>query len=103
MKTIEEAAKEFSNKICLNNDVHKSIFEAGFRICAKEFAQQWIPVEVELPEKEILSVFSKNCIVKTDNEIEPFSAYYDHESEIWKEYFTDTKVEVTHWRPIELK
>jgi len=49
MKTIEEAAKEFSsktyltcNEIDLNHDL--DVFKAGV-----EFAQRWIPIEEELP------------------------------------------------------
>lgn len=85
MKTIEEAAEECSNSLwgdCLDAAPNSLIdaFKAGV-----EFAQRWIPVEEDLPEKD------------------------DCESCLWKNsggiWFGTARQsdKPTHWRPIELK
>lgn len=87
MKTIEEAASEcYQNSGGdINHEYFKDIFKSGV-----EFAQRWIPVEEELPEK------GDEVLTKTSDE--------------WYRLITFGSVgykgfpsQVTHWRPIEHK
>ena len=89
MKTIEEAAKEYAkDKYLYIPDMVfqcENHFEAGV-----EFAQRWIPVEEELPEKLV------QVIVKLAN---------GWHTTTWITENGDFafNVKPTHWRPIELK
>ena len=115
MKTIEEAAITSANKdpfgdINWNNtseidrlkEKHYQGFKAGV-----EFAQQWIPVEEEMPQKmQTEPIVSKVVQVKSKNFKEPFCAFYDHLHNIWIPYPFGSNsqiLRITHWRPIELK
>ena len=101
MKTIEEAAKEYAekNKKARKSDfITKKDFKAGV-----EFAQRWIHVEEELPEK-----FDKNRII---NEVLIKSAeeyinlgWYEENHKCFYSFSSEYKLDnVTHWRPIEYK
>ena len=66
MKTIDKAAKDFSEDIRENslsgNNAGKEQYKAGRKIGFKagvEFAQRWIPVEEERPTKGI-EIIAKN-------------------------------------------
>jgi hypothetical protein len=96
MKTIEEAANEYSASR-ENNDYTietEMAFNAGV-----EFAQQWISVEDEMPNsKEIILVKSNlNC----------YGTAYCHGKESgFILYGDDAYIRfgiITHWRPIERK
>lgn len=105
MKSIDEASKEFAKKWCLNYKLHEKIFRAGFVLCAKQFAQRWIPVEEELPENKS-NGFSD--IVLTKDKYENIKLErYDFEFKCFNVIRYDALVkgdgQVTHWRPIELK
>lgn len=94
MKTIEEAAKEFSKETY--DTFHQHHRMKGF-IAGIEFAQRWIPVEEELPEFGLVVLFKEmnnnarihlgRICQDTDNFVEMAITYKN----------------VTHWRPIELK
>jgi len=98
MKTIEEAAKEHSSKYCMDNSVHKSIFEAGFRICAKEFVQRWIPVEEEPPVSEFN--FTDQLLTKNGALVMIQKGFKNPKNNKFK--WCD-ETEISHWRPIEYK
>jgi len=93
MKTIEEAAIECANMYVegyrdsypANEGDFIDVFEAGI-----EFAQRWIPVEEELPEK------FKQVIVKLENGWHTCTW-------ITEDGTFAFNVKPTHWRPINLK
>ena len=103
MKTIEEAAIEYakieyedlyyndSDEDSIDVDITIKDFKAGV-----EFAQRWIPVEEELPEKytPVLAydTYPTKCYV----------VKYDSVFGFMTNHFNQC-VKVTHWRPIELK
>lgn len=88
MKTIEEAAKYYSdanykeNDYGLTNIASNHAFKAGV-----EFAQRWIPVEEELPN-ECTFVLTK---------------YKNTYSVSWYDGQFNEMYNPTHWRQIELK
>lgn len=99
MKTIEEAAKEYSETKAKSQIWQKDI-ASDFKAGAK-FAQRWIPVESdEKPEEEF--GFYKPVLVLNDNYGLCSSAAYKN-----GKFIPDSPVinpdEITHWRPIELK
>ena len=88
MKTIEEAAKDFNDSHVNGHHPQKwvsDIFKAGV-----EFAQRWIPVEEELPEKLV------QVIVKLEN---------GWHTTTWITENGDFafNVKPTHWRYIDIK
>ena len=88
MKTVEEAAKRYANTKSSSDvfiESHIKDFKAGV-----EFAQRWIPVEEELPEKLV------QVIVKLEN---------GWHTTTWITENGDFafNVKPTYWRPIELK
>lgn len=95
MKTIEEAAKEYS-ELFEHKEAHIISFLKGV-----EFTQQWIAVEKELPKLESDGL-SKVLICKSEFLTDEFSAYYDSIYKKWKLYPTSINIKVTHWHPIEL-
>lgn len=106
MKTIEEAAKDFSENIRENslsgNNAGKEQYKIGRKIGFKAgvaFSQRWIPVEEELPETNEFCE-SKKCLVKnaTYNCVD-IARYYSN-TNMW--YFDSTDFIVTHWRPIDI-
>lgn len=100
MKTIEQAAKEYSDRVGGDNFAKielQNSFEAGV-----EFAQTWIPIEEELPQPmpsgEEVMVLGK----VSDGII--FTCY--HECGLipqWVMAGTGIVIRVKYWRPIELK
>ena len=97
MKTIEEAAKDYS-KSKSSAEVFRCAHETDFK-AGVEFAQRWISVEDELPE--IGDIF----LVKTDNGCIT-TAYLHGIKSGFITYGEDAYIEfgtITHWRPIELK
>ena len=92
MKTIEDLAKEYSEK---TNKAYSEIiddFKAGV-----EFAQRWISVKDELPENK------KLCLVKikTNNQESIEVAFYSKDTHTW--YITAScykSSEVSHFRQI---
>ena len=99
MKTIEEAATDFSKDIRENsltgNNAGKQQYQVGRKIgfnAGVEFAQRWIPVEEERPEPGLI------VLIKRPNY---HLAFFDglRWSDINKGFLDD----VTHWRRLELK
>jgi hypothetical protein len=96
MKTISEAAKEYilgyrQGYPSKSEDEDTDIFEAGVK-----FAQQWIPVEDELPKEN--DGFSDRVLTKNrfgNFLIERYDFELNHFNEIRH------NGQVTHWRPIE--
>ena len=84
MKKIEQALDE-----AYNNAGSNAYFGNGFR-SGVEFAQRWIPVEEELPEK------SKQVIVKLENGWHTCTWLTEDGTFAFN-------VKPTHWRPINLK
>lgn len=118
MKTIEEAAKDFSKDIRENslsgNNIGKEQYKSGRKIGFKagvKFAQRWIPVEEELPEKSMetmkdgnYTITAEPVLIKTSNgrhAIAKRKMFLDHGWN-WSGSGTFNDI-VTHWRPIELK
>ena len=106
MKTIDEAAKDFSENIRENslsgNNAGKEQYKAGRKIGFKagvDFAQHWIPVEEELPETNEFEE-SKICLIKNTYGNVDVARYYSN-TKSW--YFNSSDFVVAYWRPIELK
>ncbi len=106
MKTIEEAAKEYAG---ISEYKHTNIshtynkydiaeaFERGV-----EFAQRWIPVEEELPEKDSdYPGCSVEVLLKISDGKVKFGYYYFNQKR-WCFDYLDIE-NITHWRPIEIK
>ena len=104
MKTIEQASQEYAKSLNLKGHdsfdfetYAKQDFKAGV-----EFAQRWISVEEEMPEKQghylVLAPksFPKNCRVVVAEFYEDNKMFYSESSDY-------AIHDVTHWRPIELE
>ena len=93
MLTIEQAAREHSGNLTITHETLKNVtkedFERSFR-AGVEFAQRWIPVEEELPEKLV------QVIVKLAN---------GWHTTTWITENGDFafNVKPTHWRHIDIK
>ena len=93
MKTIEEAAIEHMSKINLSQENKQYVCKGDFGISFHEgvdFAQRWIPVEEELPEK------LKQVIVKLENGWHTCTW-------ITEDGTFAFNIKPTHWRYIDLK
>ena len=80
MKTLEQAAQEYAAKERTTRS-EQAAFIAG-----AEFAQRWISVEEDLPDRS----FSRQCLWK------------DKSGYIWYGCAYESQ-KPTHWLPIELK
>ena len=94
MKTIEQAATNAYSIEVLSSNCNagvtfgKEMFKLGV-----EFAQRWIPIEEELPEKNI------DILLKCDNDTTVIGFLNEY-----KVFQTDRpKTQFTHWRPINYK
>ena len=92
MKTIEQAAKEYYTDTVnypkgVDSIGAKSIAYRSFN-AGVEFAQQWIPVEEDLPSSENYEY--ERCLWKNANGTIWFGSAYQSQKP-------------THWRPIERK
>ena len=89
MKTIEEAAKDYS-KSKSSAEVFRCAHETDFK-AGVEFVQRWIRVEDELPS------IGDHILIKLKRD----------KLKIWRIFNEDDRILVsnyaTHWRPIELK
>ena len=93
MKTIEEAAIEHAKNLFFGSSSIQYLCKGDFTtsfIEGVEFAQRWIPVEEELPEK------SKQVIVKLENGWHTCTW-------ITEDGTFAFNVKPTHWRHIDLK
>lgn len=107
MKTIEEAAKKYSLNEWHSDITPSSIFEQSEKDFKSgvEFAQRWIPVDEELPEKKdhnfsdlVLTKNSFNNIL-----IERYDFEYNHFNAVRYDAVKKGDGQVSHWRPIYLK
>ena len=105
MKTIEEAAIECANiylqgyrdSYPADENDFIDVFESGV-----EFAQRWISIEEELPEigEKVITKMTKDkrtsygIATRIREEWEINAHWIDH---------TFSSMNITHWRPIELK
>ena len=89
MKTIQEAIIEYTNNTDIDEETYIGDVYDGFKAGA-EFAQRWIPIEEELPEKlvQVIVKFEDGwCTCTWITEDGDFAF----------------NVKPTYWRPIELK
>lgn len=112
MKTIDEAAKEFSDSMIWEKESPINRIPFTFK-SGVEFAMRWIPVEEELPEnvKELIgnNIKSENVLIERiwdDNgeiAIEVNCRFRPSEKIgfLWNVDYKGSKI--TRWRPIELK
>lgn len=87
MKTIEEAARKYAESVTLNAGADRTKRENAFR-AGVEFAQEWIPVEKELPDPGIM------VLTKDRNSYIGFMCIRHGD---WDYKYKNT---ITHWRPI---
>lgn len=96
MKTIEQAANEAYLKAG-----HNAYFVNGFK-AGVEFAQRWISIEEELPRlgEKVITKMNKDkrtsygIATRIREEWEIDAHWIDH---------TFSNMNITHWRPIDLK
>lgn len=99
MKTIIEAAKEFSfeNTYCTDREIRSK--ERGF-IAGVEFAQSFIPIARELPPPH-----TKILVIDSISNSESYGQFSLNME--WFHCHKSTNVfaksDITHWRPINLK
>lgn len=109
MKKIEEAAKE-----CAKAFGYDSNFGTGehLRLAHNkgvEFAQRWISVEEELPEEAFpdsnfsIEVLVKHRYEEVSDECFHEVAQYCLNTKLFEDSHGNEILNVTHWRPIELK
>lgn len=96
MKTIEQAAKEYSINFGNDSGVAKLAFKAGV-----EFAQRWISVDDEMPKPDT-DVIVKFTIVEGCDGL-ALAEYSDDCIWHWRGYDFKEPERITHWRPIELE
>ena len=104
MKLIKEAVKEHSRKLNLSLEARDNIcredFEKSF-IEGIEFAQRFISVNDELPEDmETEGRTHIPCIVTNGN---TKTIAFRRLSPLTKKWSWNVMMEVTHWRPIDIK
>ena len=99
MKTIEEAAKEYAEKLNYSMEAKHNMCPMDFEISFKKgiaFAEEWISVEDELPENDNIILVKTNlgCVATAylHGKKSGFIVYGD---EAYKEFGN-----ITHWRPI---
>jgi hypothetical protein len=102
MKNIEEAAisLEYNVGVIMSNPIE--IAKISF-VCGFQFAQQWIPVEEELPKTDD---HSDPIEMKLENGVIVSGYRFSDGDWLQHDEFGHGKViktKVTHWRPIELK
>lgn len=95
MKTIEKAASDYSNSTDYDCTIEKA-FLAG-----AEFAQRFVSVNDELPEDiEAEGRTHIPCIVTNGN---TKTIAFRRLSPLTKKWNWNVMMEVTHWRPIDIK
>lgn len=94
MKTIEEAAKEYAGNLS-SSEIFRSQHDKDFK-AGVEFAQRWISVEEEIPDRYYIPVIVKDSGGNWDKAV--------YSGLGWKFANDNTDVgKITHWRPIEFK
>jgi len=97
MKTIEQEAREYAEKVTLNTGSDRTKRENAFK-AGVEFAQQWISIDDELPEMHNGNS-SENVLVKTQEGDVLIGYLYING------WFANSQYpcEITHWRSITKK
>ena len=101
MKTIEQAAKEYSDRVGGDNFAKielQNSFEAGV-----EFAQTWIPVDEELPPVMIPVIAKMSYNLALTNIPAVDCCVFNGDAWFNAMRQQHSNGNVTHWRPIELK
>ena len=100
MKTIEQASVEYSKKQYDHDPIMRfqceTHFEAGI-----EFAQRFISVNDELPEDIETDGRSHIPCIVTNGETKTIA--FRRLSPLTKKWNWNVMMEVTHWRPIDIK
>lgn len=105
MKTIEQAAKENSEKAGYNpkiasDIVGKTVYECAFK-AGVIFSQRWIPVSEELPPKEKDTDESEVVLImENNNRTNIILGWYDYHQKKWFMIYKLYKINPSHWRPI---
>lgn len=105
MKTIEEAAIEHAKNLFFESSSTQYLCKGDFTISfieGVEFAQRWISVDDELPKigEKVITKMTKDkrtsygIATRIREEWEINAHWIDH---------TFSNMNITHWRPIELK
>lgn len=95
MKTIEKAASDYSNSTDYDCTIEKAFLDGA------KFAQRFISVNDELPEDiETEGRTHIPCIVTNGN---TKTIAFRRLSPLTKKWNWNVMMEVTHWRPIEIK
>ena len=110
MKTIEEEEVFLSNKNVLSNinwndtselERLKAKYYNGFK-AGVEFAQRWISVEDELPEKQGYYLVLKTPLFRGNCNVVVAEFHEDNKTFYYQRSYSAIE-NITHWRPIELK
>jgi len=116
-QTIDEEVKKRTNGLCEREiNSGKTISEAAEEYAAQEreqlafadgakWAQRWISVEDELPEKTNI-YFVKYKISSSEGELFGTAAFYKNNMKFYLDNplgVPSIKKTITHWRPVELK
>ena len=99
MKKIKEASHEYFRAAQLGFENPGS--EAGFK-AGVEFAQRWISVEEELPEKQGYYLVLKTPLFRGNCNVVVAEFHEDNKTFYYQRSYS-TIENITHWRPIELK
>lgn len=110
MKAIKDIAEKYAKKV--NGDYYNQLYPDSDKtigeVCIQDFeagvkfAEEWIPVEEELPDAENeANGLSKVVIAKCKKFPDEVSAYYDTIAKRWKTYPCGQVIKVIKWRPIE--
>lgn len=107
MKTIEEASKEHEQQFGFNSDGEINSSPAESFKKGVEFAQRWISVDDELPPCSDEDILIKGIDFEGRKDMPDIGYMHSSANNIpYKENFISLSgeiMEVTHWRPIELK
>ena len=98
MKSIDVAAREYAIHMAGSDSYEQNALEEAFK-AGVEFAQDWIPVNKELPEWYTgcrLDILTKRETFNYPASVKIHTIYSDNDIQELKAMFT-------HWRPIELK
>lgn len=101
MNTIELASQEYWSSSGLGEDIDHNVFTQIFS-AGVEFAQEWIPVEEELPTVQghyfvkCKVSYPKNCNIIV-------AEFYEDNKTFYSESLDCAIYDVTHWKPINKK
>jgi hypothetical protein len=110
MKTVDEIAQIKANEYASQSylkDANPISYEGlevpffdGFK-AGVEFAQRWISVDDELPERSSPDSDSSDEVLTSTNGQYYTLNQYNHKFKAW--FFAGMRDKITHWRPIQYK